>query len=180
MVEFEARTDKVVMGGMWQATEGENGGVLSWTKKDKERGVAHLGRENQKFQFGPVEHESSSSEVEVVGGHRSLELRKGGLGWRSTSESCETDRPHIGGLGYKFWVRPSWLEEFVLLTLILPCSLSTTLDKHLASSQHISKPWGLFSKLALGPFIKKLECKHIPSLHNLLATQPQDWGRCQQ
>lgn len=27
------------------------------------RGVAHLGGENQKFQFGPVEHESSVTHV---------------------------------------------------------------------------------------------------------------------
>lgn len=160
--------------------EGENGGVLSWTKKDKERGVAYLGRENQKFQFGPVEHESSVTQVvrrrqQVDTGVWNSEERPG-----LEEHIWELwDWTHIGGLGYKFWVRPSWLEKFVLLTLILPCSLSATLDKRLASSQHISKPWGLFSELTFGPFIKKQECKHL-SLYNLLATQPQDRGRRQQ
>lgn len=88
------------------------------------RGVAHLGRENQKFQFGPVEHESSVTHVvrrrwQVDTGGRNSEERPG-----LEEHIWELwDWPHIGGLGYKFWVRPSWLEEFVLLTLILPCSL---------------------------------------------------------
>lgn len=166
-----------MMGGMWQVTEGKNGGVLSWTKKDKERSGT-FGRGKSKVSVwacGTWEFCHPRSEAEVAGGHRRPELRReawaGGAHLRVVRLTTHW-RPWLQVLSQAFLARgvcPSHSHSALF---------SATFDKHLASSQHISKPWGLFSELALGPFIKKQECKHIPSLHNLLATQ--DWGRCQQ
>lgn len=68
------------MDGMWRAIEGKNGSVLSWTKKDKERGVV------------PLKNESSVTQAARLRGlgyrwTQESGTQKRGLGWSGTSEN---------------------------------------------------------------------------------------------
>lgn len=103
--------------------------------------------------------------MEGTGRHGRLELRREAWAAECISENPEI-LPHMRASSAS--LNPAPVARLACPShLHLACFLLATLDKLVAFSQHISKPLGTFSELALDPFIGKADGKQIFSLRYL-------------